>query len=164
MPLPYNKDHKERSRDLRNNMTPAERVLWSRVRKKQILGLQFYRQKPIDQYVVDFYCPKANLVIEVDGGQHWEPDHAEADRERDAVLGQLKLKVLRFSNLEVMKELDSVLEQIYETARQRLPPFEKGGIEGGFLRRKPETVRSSETGRSENPPPAPPFPKGEGQK
>ena len=123
MPLPYNKDHKERSRDLRNNMTPAERALWSKVRKKQILGLQFYRQKPIHQYVVDFYCPKADLIIEVDGGQHWEPAHAEADRERDAVLAQLNLKVLRFSNLEIMKQLDSVMEQIYDTVRQRLAYF-----------------------------------------
>ncbi len=101
-------------------MTPAERVLWSKVRKKQILGLQFYRQKPIHQYVVDFYCPGADLVIEVDGGQHWEPDHAAADDERDRVLEQLNLKVLRFSNLEVMKQLDSVMEQIYETVRQHL--------------------------------------------
>ena len=122
MPLPYNKKHKERSRDLRNNMTAAERALWSRVRRKQILGLQFYRQKPIHQYIVDFYCPKANLVIEVDGGQHWQPDRAEADRERDAVLGQLNLKVLRFSNLEILRQLDSVVEQIYETARRRLDP------------------------------------------
>ena len=120
MPLPYNNDHKERSRDLRKNMTPAERLVWSKVRRKQILGLQFYRQKPIHQYVVDFYCPKANLIVEVDGGQHWELDHAEADQLRDGVLKQLDLKVLRFSNLEVMKELDSVMEQIYETARQQL--------------------------------------------
>ncbi|MEM7585243.1 MAG: endonuclease domain-containing protein [Acidobacteriota bacterium] len=123
MPLPYNKDHKERSRDLRNSMTPAEQLLWSRIRKKQILGLQFYRQKPIHQYIVDFYCPKASLVVEVDGGQHWEPDHAEADHQRDKVLEQLNLKVLRFSNLEVLKQLDSVVEQIYEIASQRLERY-----------------------------------------
>ncbi len=120
MPLPYNKEHKERSRDLRNNMTDAERALWSRLRRKQLLGLQFYRQKPIHQYIVDFYCPKARLVIEVDGGQHWQPDHAEQDRERDSVLEQLDLKVLRFSNLEVLKQLDLVLTQIFEVARDRI--------------------------------------------
>ena len=124
MPLPYNKDHKERARDLRKNQTEAESSLWSRLRRKQILGLQFYRQKPIHQYIVDFYCPKARLVIEVDGGQHWQPDHAEQDRERDAVLGQLGLKVLRFSNFEVLKQLQPVLDSIHEVAmgRRDLPP------------------------------------------
>ncbi len=65
---PYNKNLKQASRDLRNNMTDAEKLLWSRLRNKQILGLQFYRQKPILNYIVDFYCPAANLVIECDGG------------------------------------------------------------------------------------------------
>lgn len=59
----------ERARELRQNMTDAERVLWSEVRRKQIFGAQFYRQKPIDQFVVDSYCPAAQLVIEVDGEQ-----------------------------------------------------------------------------------------------
>ncbi len=120
MPVPYNKDHKERSRDLRSNMTDAEHELWRHVRRKQILGLQFYRQKPIHQYIVDFYCPKAQLVIEVDGGQHWQPDHAENDREREAVLEQLGLKTLRFSNLEVLQHVDLVLDRIHEVARRRL--------------------------------------------
>jgi len=87
MPLPHNRDHKERSRLLRKQMTAAERVLWRKVRRKQLLGMQFYRHKPIDQYVVDFYCPGAQLVIEVDGGHHWEPNNAEADAKRDQVLG-----------------------------------------------------------------------------
>ncbi len=120
MPLPYNKDHKHRARDLRSNMTDAERALWSKLRRKQLLGLQVYRQKPIHQYIVDFYCPKAHLVIEVDGGQHWQPDHAEQDRERDAVLEQVGLKVLRFSNHEVLGQLDQVVAAIHEIASQRL--------------------------------------------
>ncbi len=120
MPLPYNKDHKDRSRDLRSNMTEAERALWSKLRRKQLLGLQVYRQKPIHQYIVDFYCPKAQLVIEVDGGQHWQPDHAEQDRERDAVLEQVGLRVLRFSNHEVLKQLDQVVATIHDIASQRL--------------------------------------------
>ncbi len=120
MPLPYNKDHKDRSRDLRSNLTEAERALWSKLRRKQLLGLQVYRQKPIHQYIVDFYCPKAQLVIEVDGGQHWQPDHAEQDRERDAVLEQVGLRVLRFSNHEVLKQLDQVVATIHDIASQRL--------------------------------------------
>ena len=65
---PYNKNLKLPSRDLRNNMTDAEHRLWQRLRRKQILGLQFYRQKPILNFIVDFYCSAANLVIECDGG------------------------------------------------------------------------------------------------
>ncbi len=124
MPRPYNKDHKERARDLRAHMTDAERHLWRHLRRKQILGLQFYRQKPIHQYIVDFYCPRAHLVIEVDGGQHFQPDHAEQDRERDAVLEQLGLETLRFSNRDILQHLDQVLATIHQVARQRLgqPP------------------------------------------
>ncbi len=120
MPLHCKKEHKGRSRDLRNNMTEAERTLWSRIRRKQVLGLQFYRQKPIHQYIVDFYCSKAGLVIEIDGGQHWRRDHAEQDRERDAVLQQLGLKVLRFSNIEVLSQLDGVLATLHEVSRKQL--------------------------------------------
>jgi very-short-patch-repair endonuclease len=65
--LNYNKTLKEFSRNLRHNMTDAERLLWSKIRGKQLKGYQFYRQKPIGNYIVDFYCPKANIVIELDG-------------------------------------------------------------------------------------------------
>lgn len=68
---PYNKNLKQASRHLRNNMTAAEMLLWSRLRNKQILGLQFYRQKPILNYIVDFYCPTANLLIMCDDSQHF---------------------------------------------------------------------------------------------
>lgn len=66
--LPYSKNLKEPSRTLRKEMTDAEQALWSRLRGKQILGVQFYRQKPIGPYIVDFYAPAAKLIIEVDGG------------------------------------------------------------------------------------------------
>ena len=68
--LSYNKSLKETARHLRNNMTDAEKMLWSRIRGKQISGIQFYRQKPIAHYIVDFFAPKARLVIEGDGSQH----------------------------------------------------------------------------------------------
>jgi very-short-patch-repair endonuclease len=90
---PYNKNLKHASRDLRNNMTDAEKLLWSRLRNKQILALQFYRQKPILNYIVDFYCPAANLVIECDGSQHFTEECLEADQIRDEALAQLELKV-----------------------------------------------------------------------
>lgn len=78
---PYNKNLKQPSRDLRNNMTDAVQMLWQRLRRKQILGLQFYRQKPILNFIVDFYCSAANLVIECDGGQLFINEGIEADLE-----------------------------------------------------------------------------------
>lgn len=98
----YNKNLKQASRDLRNNMTEAEKLLWSRLRNKQILGVQFYRQKPILNYIVDFYCPAANVVVECDGSQHYTIEGLEADHIRDEALGQLGLTVLRFDNGQVM--------------------------------------------------------------
>lgn len=117
----YNKNLKQASRDLRNNMTDAERLLWSRLRNKQILGLQFYRQKPILNYIVDFYCPAANLVIECDGSQHFTNEGLEADRVRDEALAQLGLKVLRFDNGQVIEQLDNVVEVIYQFIQQESP-------------------------------------------
>lgn len=110
---PYNKNLKQVSRNLRNNMTEAEKLLWLKLRNKQILGLQFYRQKPILNFIVDFYCPAANLVIECDGSQHYTEDGLEADRVRDEALVQLGLKVLRFDNGHVLNQLDNVVEQIF---------------------------------------------------
>jgi very-short-patch-repair endonuclease len=118
---PYNKNLKQPSRDLRNNMTDAEKLLWSRLRNKQILGLQFYRQKPILNFIVDFYSPTANLVIECDGGQHYTVEGLEADRARDQALAQLGLNVLRFDNGQVMGEIDVVVEQIYSYCLKESP-------------------------------------------
>ena len=111
---PYNKNLKQASRDLRNNMTDVEKLLWARLRNKQILGLQFYRQKPILNYIVDFYCPATNLVIECDGSQHYTSEGLEADRIRDEDLSQLGLTVLRFDNRQVLREIDGVVEVIYQ--------------------------------------------------
>lgn len=117
---PYNKNLKQASRDLRNNMTEAEKLLWSRIRCKQILGLQFYRQKPLLNYIVDFYCPSANLVIECDGGQHYIGEGLDADRVRDEALGELGLIVLRFDNLQVLNEIDAVVERVFEVISLQL--------------------------------------------
>ncbi len=116
---PYNRSLKQPSRELRKNMTDAERLLWSRVRRKQIKGVQFYRQKPLGNYIVDFYCPAANLVVEVDGGQHFTEEGKAKDRQRDGDLAGLGLKVLRFSNVEVLKEIDAVWQVIWENVEVR---------------------------------------------
>ncbi len=81
--LSYDKHLKKYSRQLRKNMTDAEMALWSKIRGKQLKGYQFYRQKPIGDFIVDFYCPKKNLVIEVDGGQHHSEEEKAKDSHRD---------------------------------------------------------------------------------
>jgi very-short-patch-repair endonuclease len=125
MTIPYDKRLKLNSRSLRNNMTDAEQHLWQHLRRKQINGWQFYRQKPLGSYIVDFYCAAAHLVVELDGSQHFEADHQRTDRQRDAFLQSLGLRVLRFDNRQVLLETDAVLEVIRQIPPN--PPFSKGG-------------------------------------
>lgn len=112
--LKYNKNLKQISRALRKNMTDAEILLWSKIKGKQIKETQFYRQKPIGNYIADFYCSKAKLIIEIDGGQHCEEEGIKKDKIRDEYFESLGLKVLRFTNLDVLKNINGVLEKIYE--------------------------------------------------
>jgi len=123
--LPYNDNLKQLSRQLRNNMTDTERYLSKRIRMKLIKGCQFYRQKPIGDYIVDFFCPKARLAIEIDGSRHSSSEATEYDRIRDEYLMSLSLRVLRFSNTEVMKNIEGVIERIMKLIPLS-PPFTKG--------------------------------------
>lgn len=123
--LKYNSQLKQPARDLRSNQTDSEQLLWSKLRRKQINEIQFYRQKPIGNYIVDFYAPKVKLVIEVDGSQHQEPSHQEKDQQRDAYLNTLGLTVLRFNNLQVLHELESVLTVIFEHCSRPSNPLSK---------------------------------------
>ena len=130
--LEYNRNLKQPSRELRKNLTDAERLLWSRLRGKQMLGVQFYRQKPIGPFIVDFYAHVVALVVEVDGGQHYEPEHARKDAERDRCLADVGIMVVRFNNLQVLQETDAVVEELLAVIRERQnpppPPFSKGGV------------------------------------
>ena len=101
-------------------MTDAEQVLWQRIRRKQIQNVQFYRQKPLLAFIVDFYCPAAKLVIELDGSQHSEAEHQAKDQDRDAALASLGLRVLRFDNRQVLLETDAVLNVIDGMVKERL--------------------------------------------
>lgn len=112
--LKYNVKLKKFSQELRKNMTDAERLIWSRIRRKQLKEKQFYRQKIIGNYIVDFYCPKTKLIIEIDGGQHYEETEKQKDSVRDEYLKSLGLKVLRFSDREVFKNLNGILEEIWK--------------------------------------------------
>lgn len=93
-------------------MTKAEVILWLRIKGKQLKSCQFYRQKIIGNFITDFYCAKANLVIELDGGQHYTNAGKEKDLKRDEILSGLGLKVLRFSDIDVLKNIDGVVERI----------------------------------------------------
>ena len=116
----YRADLKNNARQLRKNMTDSERALWKRLRGKQILGVQFYRQKPVGDYIVDFFAPKVKMVVEVDGSQHREADHVEKDKRRDAYLWRLGLRVLRFDSRQVLLETDGVVDVIYREMLERL--------------------------------------------
>ncbi len=116
----YDPTLKENSRSLRTNMTDAEQVLWQRIRRKQIQNVQFYRQKPLLTFIVDFYCPAAKLVIELDGSQHFEAEHQAKDQARDAALAGLGLHVLRFDNRQVLLETDAVLAVIDAVVSERV--------------------------------------------
>ena len=105
-------------RRLRKNQTDAERVLWLRLRDRRLNGLKFRRQVPIDRHVVDFFCPDAHLVIEVDGGQHASADETN----RTKVLAAMGYLVLRFWNNEVHENIDGVLETILNVLDRSEPP------------------------------------------
>ncbi len=115
--LKYNLNLKQSARRLRKEMTLGERTLWSRLRRKQLRDVQFYRQKPIGIYIVDFYAPKSKLVVEVDGLQHLGSTHRQNDAERDSHLESAGLQVLRFNNIQILQELDAVVDVILRTLR-----------------------------------------------
>ena len=118
--LNYNPKLKSHSRRLRTDMTEAEQKLWERLRGKQLHSVQFYRQKPLGTYIVDFFGPKAKLVIELDGGQHEEENHRIRDAARDEKLRQQGLMVLRFDNVQMLRETEAVLEEIWRVVGERL--------------------------------------------
>ena len=117
---------------LRRNMTKEERHLWYDFLKP--LSVTFHRQKVIGHYIVDFYCADAQLAIELDGGQHYDPRGVAADAERDAALRRLGINVLRYANSDIWQNFSGVCEDIRQqlrAAKQSLP------LEGKVARRKP---------------------------
>jgi very-short-patch-repair endonuclease len=112
--LPYNKELLRYSRSLRDNATDAEKRLWLKLRLRQLNGYQFYRQKVIGDYIVDFFCPQARLIIEVDGSQHMTEDGTATDRIRDAFMSKLGFRVLRFNDNGVLTNIEGVVENILE--------------------------------------------------
>ncbi len=129
----------QRSRSLRRGSTYPERILWSVLRNKQLKGLQFRRQHAVGRYVVDFYCPGAKLVVEVDGESH--TGRAQQDAKRSAYLEGRGLTVLRLANDDVMGDLEAVAKAILDAAgvdttagkappSPAPPPEREGGMAG----------------------------------
>ena len=106
------------ARRLRRNQTDAERVLWLRLRDRRLAGWKFKRQVPVERYVVDFLCGDANLILEIDGGQHADN---KRDEERTKVLEAMGYLVLRFWNNDVMRNIDGVLDEILRTLPHQAP-------------------------------------------
>jgi len=132
--LSYSAKLKSGARELRKNQTDSESLLWEHLRGKQLVGVQFYRQKPIGNYIVDFFAPSVKLVIEVDGSQHMESKHLHKDKKRDDFLVGLGLEILRFDSRVVLTETEAVLEIIFRKIIDQQdskipppPPFSKGG-------------------------------------
>ena len=110
--LPYNKSLKEFSRELRTHSTLSEILLWQKIRASQFRGYGFNRQKPLDNFIVDFYCKKLNLVIEIDGNSHFYEEAILEDQKRQKILEDLNLNFLRFLDIDVKQNMGYVLSEL----------------------------------------------------
>ncbi len=123
MKIYYNTKLKERAKELRKNATFGERLLWKHLKNSQLLGCKFTRQKPIDNYIVDFYCSKLHLVIEIDGITH--DGKQKYDLQRESILREIGLEIIRFDGHYVIKQIDGTLQVIadkIEALRSRISP------------------------------------------
>jgi very-short-patch-repair endonuclease len=127
MIIRYNPALKGRARELRKQGVLSEVILWEHLKGKKVFGLQFSRQKPIGNFIVDFYCSKMKLVIEIDGVSH--DGKFDYDMERQRILEAMGLTVLRFNDRDVKKEVNSVLAAIRQWIENNpLTPFSKGEL------------------------------------
>ena len=109
----YNlKKHTKTRKALRNNMPPAEVILWTHLKRKRFRGLKFRRQYGIDRHVVDFYCPKLRLAIEVDGINHLGKKQKLKDQKRQAEIESCGIKVLRYMNTDIYDNIDGMVEDL----------------------------------------------------
>jgi very-short-patch-repair endonuclease len=105
---------KSRRKELRNNSTPAEKLLWGMLQHSNLGGYKFRRQHSVGSYILDFFCPSENIAVELDGDSHFTDEAIEYDLERTAYLNALNIKVLRFLNTDVYNNRNVVCEKILE--------------------------------------------------
>jgi len=113
-----NKTLKDRRQGLRNNQTEAEKLLWKRISKNKILGLRFLRQYSAGPYILDFFCPKIRLGIELDGSVHREKENKIYNKDREKYLDGLDIKIIRFWNDNVLNNTKEVLNNLLNTIKQ----------------------------------------------
>ena len=109
-----------KAKELRRTETEAEKLLWTRLHKNQILGLQFRRQHPINRFVADFYCPRIKLVIEVDGSIHELPENQDYDIGRSEILNDFGITVMRFTNKQIINDIENVIIEIEREVKNLL--------------------------------------------
>ncbi len=110
--IPYDPKLKERARYLRNNSTRSERILWKHLKGKQMLGFDFHRQRPVDHFIIDFFCQELYLGIELDGYSHFLEEKAVYDIQREYRLNTLGVEIIRFWDDEIFDDLENVLRVI----------------------------------------------------
>jgi very-short-patch-repair endonuclease len=115
--LPYNPALKQRAREMRNNSTKGEIKFWCELLRKKQTGYKFYRQKIINHFIVDFYCAKLKIVIEIDGTSHEGKE--EYDKRRESVLESLELKVIRYNDLQVLNNFHLVEQDFKKQIKSR---------------------------------------------
>lgn len=113
-------EKKEQRRFLRTNGTPAEAVLWTRLKRSQLAGFRFRRQYSVGPYILDFYCPAARLCVELDGNPHYTPEGADWDWRRTEFLATMDIAVIRFENKLVFENIEGVLREIKAVAMERV--------------------------------------------
>ena len=133
-----------RARELRRDAPGAEQVIWQRLRNRQVGGWKFRRQHPVGNYFADFACVEARLIVELDGGQHFEPDAERADKHRRAALEMRGFTVLRFDNRQALAETDAVLTAILQWLDDHPPhlPCAPGLAGPGRFAGEPQAARN----------------------
>jgi very-short-patch-repair endonuclease len=126
---------RDNARRLRRDVTDAERLIWKELRAHRLDGMSFRRQTPVGPFIADFVCHATRLIVEIDGGQHYETPGLAADATRDAYLKAKGFNILRFSNIDVLTNMPGALETILLFVRKKNPlpasPASGGGEEGG---------------------------------
>lgn len=126
--FPFNDPrHKARRSSLRKDSTDAERLMWSRLRNRNLARLKFYRQFGVGPYILDFYCPSRHLGIEIDGGQHNSSEGRASDEQRTGYLNGCGITVVRFWNNDVIGNLEGVMERIFDVVTPSTPSSSEEG-------------------------------------
>ncbi len=138
---------RQRAKQMRRAMTPAERLLWSHLRNDQLDGLRFRRQQPVGPYVADFMCPKIKLIVEVDGDVHATAEQLEKDRVRTEYLVGHGLYVMRFNNREVLSDVEECVEEVRRWVSERASggPKDRGPCASPSPRPSPRSTGKRES-------------------